>query len=421
MSALPTVAYTGMTHLGLCSAVASACRGFRTIAFDPGSTLIDNLEEGKLGFSEPRLAEMLRDNRSRVEFVHDPAALSRCDLVYIAPDVPTDAEGSSDLGGLEELLRVVAAHARADATIVIMSQVPPGFTRAHQTQNRELYYQVETLVLGRAVERAVNPERFIVGCLDPDRPLPLPWLTYLTKFGCPILPMRLESAEMAKIAVNCYLAASVTVTNTLAEICERTGADWSDIAPALRLDRRIGADAYLTPGFGLSGGHLERDLATALRLSDTLGTEAGAIRAFVANSNYRRDWALRILHQTILSKSGSLRLGVLGLAYKENTDSVKNSPAIALINNLPCGHIRVFDPVVGPRAVLREVIGCNSALDAADQVDAIAIMTPWPEFRELSCRELARKMRGRLVLDPFRMLDAAEARAAALEHRVLGA
>src|SRR6185437_13120933 len=131
-----------------------------------------------------------------------------------------------------------------------------------------LFDQGETLVFGRAVERATEPERFIVGCAAPERPIPAAYGAYLSAYSCPILPMRYESAELSKIAINCCLVASVTVANTLAELSEEIGADWAEIAPALRLDRRIGLHSYLAPGLGISGGNLERDLATVLRLSE---------------------------------------------------------------------------------------------------------------------------------------------------------
>ena len=127
---------------------------------------------------------------------------------------------------------------------------------------------------------------------------------------------------------------SVTIANTLAELCERIGADWSEIAPALKLDARIGPYAYLAPGLGLAGGNLERDLATVMRLSEQHGTDAGMIRAIVANSRHRKDWALRDLHEALLATTPQARIGVLGLAYKENTHSVKNSAALALIAQL---------------------------------------------------------------------------------------
>ena len=166
---------------------------------------------------------------------------------------------------------MVDGAARPDAVVVILSQVPPGFTRARQRAGRALHYQVETLIFGRAIERALYPERFIVGCADPTAPLPPAYRQFLDAFGCPILPMRYESAELAKISINMCLVASVSVANTLAELCEQIGADWSEIVPALRLDRRIGPHAYLTPGLGIAGGNLERDLATVCALADRAG------------------------------------------------------------------------------------------------------------------------------------------------------
>ncbi len=289
----------------------------------------------------------MRDNAERIAFTSDAARLADCDVIYVAPDVPTDDTGKSDLGKLEQLLALVIEHARADAVIVVLSQVPPGFTRARQQPGRPIYYQVETLVFGRAVERATRPERFIVGCPgDPAEPLPAAMQTYLEGFGCPILPMRLESAELAKISINCCLVASVTVANTLAELCERIGADWSEIVPALKLDARIGPRSYLAPGLGIAGGNLERDLATVMRFSEAYGTDAGLMRAFIDNSRHRKDWPLRVIHSEILANLPEARLGVLGLAYKENTHSVKNSPSLAFIRHLGPWPIQVYDPVV---------------------------------------------------------------------------
>jgi UDPglucose 6-dehydrogenase len=421
MSTAPIIAYAGMTHLGLCSAIAAASKGFATLGFDPDTDLVSTLDEGRLPVVEPDLDGLLHDNRRCIRFTADPATLKECDLLYVAPDVPTDETGKSDLAGLDRLLELALARTRTDAVIVVLSQVPPGYTRARQRPGRLLYYQVETLVFGRAVERATKPERFIVGVPEAGQPLPRVLETFLEAFGCPILPMRFESAEFTKISINCCLVASVSVANTLAELCERIGADWSEIAPALKLDRRIGAYSYLTPGLGLAGGNLERDLATVTRLAEEYGTDPGVIQAFVANSAHRKDWALRTLHDVVFSKAPRATLAILGLAYKENTHSVKNSPSLALIRHLGPWPITVYDPVVPASAAPHPAAtGAKSALDAARGADALLIMTPWPEFRALSCADLAKAMRGRLVLDPYRVLDRSVAFAAGLDHRTLG-
>ncbi|MGA7803427.1 nucleotide sugar dehydrogenase [Bradyrhizobium sp.] len=425
MNDQPRIAYVGMTHLGLCSAVAAASKGFATLGVDLDPALVGRLEAGELPVVEPDLDDLLGRSRGHISFASDPARLKGCDVIYVAPDVPTDDQGGSDLTTLDTLLKLALDNAGPDSVVVVLSQVPPGYTRARLRPDKNLYYQVETLVFGRAVERATLPERFMVGCPDPAQPLPARLKSYLEAFGCPILPMRLESAELAKISINCCLVASVTVANTLAELCERIGADWSEIAPALKLDRRIGAYSYLSPGLGIAGGNLERDLSTVIRFSQEFGTDAAVIQAFVHNSRYRKDWAIRTMHEAVLWRGQDhghqIRLGVLGLAYKENTHSVKNSPSLALIRLLHPWALQVYDPVVKSDATDHpNVTGAETALAAAAGVDALAIMTPWPEFRKLSPAELAKAMRGNIVLDPFRVLEPKAALAAGLDYRTLG-
>src|SRR5262245_27219724 len=327
---MTTVGFAGMTHLGLVSATAVASKGFATICYDANTDLIAALSRGQLPVLEPDLPELLAANGSRQRFSAELSSLGACDVVYIAPDVPTDDEGQSDLSGIRKLVEAVAEALKQDAVMVVLCQVPPGFTRSLKTPPLpRRYYQVETLVFGRAVERATQPERYIVGCADPDKPLDPRFAEVLGAFGCPILPMRYESAELAKISINMCLVASVSVANTLAELCEGIGAVWSEIVPALKLDRRIGQYSYLAPGLGIAGGNLERDLATVERFAAQHGTDAGVVRAWRANSRHRLDWALRTIKKALLDGKPDATVAVWGLAYKENTHSVKNSPSLA--------------------------------------------------------------------------------------------
>jgi UDPglucose 6-dehydrogenase len=234
--------------------------------------------------------------------------------------------------------------------------------------------------------------------------------------------MRYESAELAKIAVNLFLASSVSVTNTLAGLCERLGADWSEIAPTLRLDPRIGAHAYLSPGLGLAGGNLERDLATVRELANQHGAEAGVIDAWLVNSRHRRDWVLRLLHAHVLSHGPDATLALWGLAYKPDTASTRNSPAIALIEALDAMTIRAYDPQARLPASAQP---CNfaqypGALEACAGADALAILTPWAEFRGMPPAGIREMMRGRTVIDPFAALDGACCRRVGLDYFRLG-
>jgi UDPglucose 6-dehydrogenase len=414
------IGYAGMTHLGLNSAVAAADKGFDIVCYDPDPLLVAALERGELPVVEPDLSDLLEKNAGRIRFTADPNELTSCDMVYISPDVPTDDSGRSNLGQIDALISEVDAVLRPDAVVVILSQVPPGFTRARLRPGRSLHYQVETLIFGRAMERARFPERFIVGCAEPRQPLPPVLAHFLGSFGCPILPMRYESAELAKISINMCLVASVGVANTMAELCEQTGADWSEIGPALKLDRRIGPYSYLSPGLGIAGGNLERDLATVLALSERHGTDAGIVSAWVANSRHRKDWTWRILNKLVLAQNPDARVAVLGLAYKENTHSTKNSPSLALLSHLRDRSVVVYDPVVSPADAGVSCKAASSAMETIQDADVICIMTPWEEFKKMSPSDIARRMRGRCLIDPYRVVDGNAAQAAGLRYVTLG-
>jgi UDPglucose 6-dehydrogenase len=417
----PVVGFVGMTHLGLCSAVAAASKGFATRAIDRDPALVARLDAGELPVVEPGLDDLLREHRARIRFSAEAGELGACDVVYVAPDLPTDDTGKSSLEGLDALLDFTLANTRPDAVVVVLSQVPPGYTRARQLDGRLLYYQVETLIFGRAMERATEPERFIVGCPDPSKPLPEAMQTYLQSFGCPILPMRLESAELCKIAINCCLVASVSVANTLAELCEGIGANWSEIVPALKLDRRIGAYAYLAPGLGIAGGNLERDLATVVRIAAGIGSDAGVVKAWIANSAHRKRWAADAVRKLVLDRNPGATIAVWGLAYKENTASVKNSPSLATIAALSEVRLVLHDPVVNASAAQHaKAVGASDPLMALRGADALMILTPWPQYRTIRPAAIAAGMRGRVVLDPYAVLDAEATRAVGLRHYTLG-
>jgi UDPglucose 6-dehydrogenase len=398
MSRAPVIGFAGLTHLGLVSAAAAKSKGFDVIACDPDVDLIGRLRAGELPVNEPDLPELARG----LAYTDEVARLGTCDVVYVAPDVATDEAGDSDLTAIGGLLDLVEPVLRGETVLVVLSQVPPGFTRARGRAAGPLFYQVETLIFGRAVERATRPERFIVGCAEPDAPLPEAYRTFLDAFGCPVLAMRYESAELAKISINMCLVGSIAVANTMAGVCEATGADWSEIVPALRLDARIGPKAYLTPGLGIAGGNLERDLATVRRLAAAHGADAGIVDAWLTNSRHRRDWALRTLHAEVLATDPDPLIAVLGLAYKQDTASIRNSPSLDLIAALHPYSLRLYDPLVPASAAGHpRAFAANSALEACEGVDAVVIMTPWAEFSEIDAETLA----GRVVIDPYGVLE----------------
>ncbi len=415
------VGFVGMTHLGLVSATGTCSKGFETLCVDRDGDLVARLRTADLPVLEPDLDALLQANGGSQTFSSNFADLAACDVVYIAPDVPTDDEGQSDLTGITALISDVLECLSDNAVLVVLCQVPPGYTRGLPLQADRLFYQVETLIFGRAVERATEPERFIVGCADPGAPLPEHYSNLLEAFGCPILPMRYESAELAKISINMCLVASVGVANTMAEICERVGADWAEIVPALKLDRRIGQYSYLKPGLGIAGGNLERDLATVRRLAGAHGTDGGIVSAWLANSRHCRDWALRVFQDAVLAANADPLVGVWGLAYKENTHSVKNSPSLATLERMPGIRLQLHDPAVDAGSVgAKMAIAAATPLDAAHDADALMILTPWPEYGDVNVADLAGAMRGRIVIDPYRVIGPQAARSAGLVCYTLG-
>ena len=400
----PLIGYAGLTHLGLCYAIGAAAKGYDVVAFSEDLELVTRIEAGQLPVVEPGLDAAFAEHRAKLSFSADVRALTACDVVYVALDVATNDSGYSDLTSINATLAKIMPALAPRATLVVLSQVPPGFTRQLGVDEGRLFYQVETLIFGRALERAKRPERFIIGCGNPAAPLPPAYRSFLESFGCPILPMRYESAELAKIAINCFLVASVSTTNTLAELSEHIHADWGEIAPALRLDVRIGPSAYLTPGLGIAGGNLERDLAAVIRLGAREGSATGVIAAYLDSSRHMKDWAYRTLKRTVLDAVKAPRVGILGLAYKPDTHSTKNSPSLALIAQLRGIALQVHDPVV-PASIVPAASPAVEPESVADDADAVLLMTPWSQYEALDLQALAHRMRGRVLIDPYRVLE----------------
>lgn len=414
------VGFAGMTHLGINSAIATAAHGFDILGYDADAALIARLDADQMPVSEPGLDELVSANKPRIAYTSALADMKSCDIVYIAIDVPTNDEAQSDLVPVRKLIDDVTANLNDAAILVVLCQVPPGFTRGITTvPSDRLIYQVETLVFGRAVERAMYPERFIIGCADPSKPLPTKYEAVLKSFDCPLLPMRYESAELAKISINFCLVASVTVANTLAEVSEQIGADWSEIVPALKLDKRIGQFSYLAPGLGISGGNLERDLRTIMDIAEVKHTDVGMVKAWVHNSKYRKDWPWRTLEQQVLAANPKARVAVLGLAYKEDTHSTKNSPSLLLLSHLTNADVCVHDPVVKP-SIVPFAKSAATPLECAAGADVLVIATPWKEYRDLKVEDLAKAMKGRVIIDPYRIIDGAKAAAAGFAYHTLG-
>ncbi len=423
---MTSIGFYGMTHLGLVSAVAAADKGCTVIAYDPNPTLIAQLQQHEYPIEEPQFRELMSAHANLMCFTAEIDQLLEAELIYIAIDVPTNTENHSDVQPIRNALEHLKKGLHAGQTVVVLSQVPPGFMRSLTLPSEQLFYQVETLIFGHAIERATQPERFIIGCTDPSKNLPPSYDAFLQKFNCPLLKMRYESAELAKIAINMYLVSSVMTSNLLADLASSVGADWQEVVPTLRLDKRIGQYAYLDPGLGISGGNLERDMMTINQLAQKYRVRAELVNTWLSDSNYYKNWVYRCIQREVFPKTDTPVIAILGLAYKANTHSVKNSPSLALIDVLqktaPQLRIQVHDPVVTNRhceaegrsnpelnpGLLRRLQRLAMTADALRSADALVIMTPWPEYTKLSVNDLSTHMRGRIIIDPYRILNHSE-------------
>lgn len=400
------IAFAGLSHLSLCTGISLASTGERVLFVDEDADKIEQLKKRDLPLFEPQLQELLEAHFAQLTFSTDFSLLKTAKLVYLAKDIVTNEANQSDLSATLALLEKMKGNISTQVPLVIHNQVRPGFCRKIASDFKKfsvpVIYQVETLIFGQAVSRVLHPERYIIGLEDPQSALPDFYQRLLQKFGCPILPMRYESAELAKLSINIYLCASVSVSNALSEVAEVIGADWEEIIPVLKLDKRIGPHAYLAPGLGISGGNLERDMIGIKAIAQEHGLRYEVVDSFLTASRARKNWAMKKLYQHVLHDSPRAKVAIWGLAYKKGTTSTKNSPALELLQELAPFQLEltIFDPVIPPPFGKK----FKSALECASGAEAIVLMTDWEEFQKISIQELRQSFKGKTIIDPLGVL-----------------
>ena len=403
-----TIGYVGLTHLGINYAIASAMKGFKIVCFDDNLDIISTLKNKKIPFYEKNTEKNLKKNFNQFKFTNKIADLKNCDLVFISRDVPTNSKGKSNLLEIKKLIKKIVKTIKKKCNLIILCQVPPGFTRSINWPSNNLYYQVETLVFSNALERAFSPERIIIG-KDPSK-MNKKYNFFLKKFKCPILEMNYESAELAKISINIFLISSVTSTNLLSEISENIGANWLDISNALKLDKRIGKYAYLKPGLGISGGNLERDLETFkdyLKFNNIYENYSKNIKEI---SNYRKDWAYIHFKKITKDFKNLKKIGVLGLAYKENTNSTKNSPSISFIKTISFNNkykINVFDPKIKELPNYKNINICKNISNLMKNCEILLVATPWEIFKKINLNKFKNI---KAVINPYNLINFSKTR-----------
>ncbi|MDC2978898.1 hypothetical protein OAZ15_04785, partial [Pelagibacteraceae bacterium] len=358
------IGFVGLTHLGLCTMSSCLLKNHKAIGFLESKKKI-NLDEI---IYEQDLKKILINKKKKYKLTNNIKDLNKCDFIYVSYDVPTNSKGVSNLKNITNKINFLIKNLFEEIPIIILSQVPPGFTRSFLTKKTNIYYQVETLIFGSAIKRALKPERIIIGTENKKTKILKKYNNFLKSFSCPIIRMNYESAEFTKIAINIYLISSVSVTNMLSNISKSISSNWNDIKQALHLDKRIGKYAYLNPGLGLSGGNLERDLETINSITSKYPIENKFFKLYSKISTYSKNWPHRIFLKSMKEFDDLKNIGIMGLSYKKNTNSIKNSPSILLIKQINnyCNKknkrikIKVYDPVVKNKIISEKVIFMKS-------------------------------------------------------------
>ena len=320
------ITYLGLSHLSLCYSAAALNKGYKVTIVDFKKN-VNDYNSGKFSVYEPKLNEILKKNKNNFFISDNFDNFKNSTIIFLAKDLKTNKENKVETFEIVQLLKKISKF-KKKKILIIKSQVPVGFTRKINWHKSLKFHYVETLVFGQAINRAVYPERIILGKYDADIKIPKFLSTYLKKFNCPILEMKYEESELTKGFINTYLAAQVITTNYLNEFSKIYDADWSKVRQALALDKRIGKFAYLTPGLGLSGGNIERDLKTISNNRNSLKLDNYLTKLFLKYSDYFKKWPIRNIKNKLRSK----KIGILGFTYKEDTLSTKNSPSRVLLH-----------------------------------------------------------------------------------------
>jgi UDPglucose 6-dehydrogenase len=420
----------GLWHLGCVVAASWAELGHRVVGTDPSAPVVEALRGGKPPIFEPGLEDLVRKNlqAGTLSFAGDVGTAARgARFAFIAFDTPVDDDDRSDLAPLERALDALAPVLERGAIVVVSSQVPVGTCRRWRERLRQgsphgevdLVYSPENLRLGEAIACYLHPDRIVVGA---DAAATAARVTELfAPMAAPVLPMSLPSAEMAKHALNGFLATSVSFINEIATLCETSGADVLAVAEALRTDPRVGRRAFLSPGFGFAGGTLARDVQVLKETGRAAGAATPLLDGVLEVNRRRSGLVLRRLSDVLDGVAGRT-IGVLGLTYKAGTSTLRRSVALEVIASLAGAGARVqaFDPA----ADLAELDGrakfemAPDAYAAARGAMALVVLTEWPEFRALDFERVRGLMAQPVILDGKNLL--ADLDLAARGFRYLG-
>jgi UDPglucose 6-dehydrogenase len=415
------ICIVGLWHQGTVLAGCFAELGHEVVGVSEDPEVVSALEAGRPPLHEPGLAELLAAQREtgRLHFTTDwSAAVAGADYVYLSLDTPVGEEDEPDLEPLFSVARHIGGAARGDLLLCVTAQVPVGTSLALATEVEgrlkggrcKVAYVPEFLRLGTALDSFRQADRFVIGADDEEVAERVASL--YAPLDRPLCFMGIRSAEMTKHACNAFLATSISFINEVADLCGGVGADVADVVTGMKLDRRIGPSAFLSPGLGFAGGTLGRDLRSLQALGGEADRATRMVDAVVAVNSDRP----RMVHDLLRGLNGTLegrRVAVLGLTYKPGTSTLRRSVALEIIRQLVAGgaSVRTYDP----RADLSELEerppfeACSDPYEAADGADAVVLVTGWPEFLAMDLEVLRARVRRPDLLDTQNLLDPAAA------------
>jgi UDPglucose 6-dehydrogenase len=384
---------------------------------DKDESRVKDLNNGIAPVFEPELDELLTNNvnSGRLSYTTDLShALKGCNYILITFDTPVDENDEVDLSPIFETTVELAKHLENDSVIIVSSQVPVGtcnqIKNLIEQNNPSLEVNIacspENLRLGQAISYFKNPDRIIIGA-DSNSTLDRVE-TLFSVIPAPKLRMSLKSAEMAKHAINAFLATSISFANEIANLCDELGADALSVAAALQSESRIGPKIPLLPGLAFAGGTLARDIKVLKKLGVSSGYETPLINGVWAVNERQNKQVVRKL-QKIYTSLKSLKVGVLGLTYKAGTSTLRRSAALEIIKELASAGVKVkaFDPKADPEEIKlhKEFEFCDDAYTVAREANALIIVTDWPEFKDLDYKLIKSSMKKPVIIDSKNMLD----------------
>ena len=406
------ICVVGTGYVGLVTGAVFADLGNDVICVDNVREKIEGLKQGRMPIYEPGLEEMVARNVTdgRLTFTTSLAdGVKRSELVFIAVGTPAKTNGETDLSAVEDVARAIARAMDSYKVIVNKSTVPVGtgdLVREiiAKNQPRPVAFDVvsnpEFLREGSAIEDTLRPDRIVIGA--PTQQVAMTLLELYAQLGRPMIITDVPSAEMIKYASNAFLAAKISFVNAIANVCELAGADVTQVIKGLGLDPRIGP-AFLQAGLGFGGACLPKDVESLVQTAATLGYDFKLLKS-VAEINRERAQHFVETMRKALGPLDDKVIAVLGLAFKPNTDDMREAKSVEVVALLheAGATIKAYDPVAtenARRLLPRGVTYCASPYEAAEKADALALVTEWNEFKFLNLERLRSLMRRPVIFD----------------------